>query len=263
MGKNARVYSNTFWSKKRCDNNLSIKDLSDLLGSSYTQTSKYLTGQTIPPEPAMHKICELFDVEFDVGKKEFYDAHANWEDEKNSKAKSTENVTFWQQQRLNKKVTLEQVAKEMPIDYSYLSKCLSGAVLPSTPMACKICDYFGVDYIKGAEEFNKAHNEWIIANPGKTKNRDKVHTRKYVVSDPPKATVVSETPQPTSAVATVSAYNPLSEIALELLYGIVSYKEYENIRSGNLTGKQLLEFLYKKVDFDVFWGILQTTGMLF
>lgn len=257
MGKNARIYSDTFWSKKRCDNNLSIKDLSDLLGSSYTQTSKYLTGQTMPPESAMRKICELFDVEFDVGKKEFYDAHANWEVEKNSKAKSTEQVTFWQQQRLNKKVTLEQAANTMSIDYSYLSKCLSGAVLPSTPMAYRICDYFGVDYIKGAEEFNKAHNEWIIANPGKTKNRDKVHTRKYVVPEDHKAEVVSTASQPE-----IQPVGSLSDNLLELMYGMVSYMDYENIRTGNLSGKKLLETVYKRVDFEMFWEILQAMGIL-
>ncbi len=261
MGKNARIYSDTFWSKKRCDNNLSIKDLSDLLGSSYTQTSKYLTGQTIPPEPAMRKICELFDVEFDVGKKEFYDAHTNWKAEKeerlNNKANSTEKITFWQQQRLDKKVTLEQVAKEMPIDYSYLSKCLSGAVLPSTPMACRICDYFGVDYIKGAEEFNKAHNEWIVANPGKKKNRDKVRTRKYVVPEDHKAEVVSTASQPE-----IQPVGSLSDNLLELMYGTVSYMDYENIRTGNLSGKKLLETVYKRVDFEMFWEILQAMGIL-
>ena len=67
--------------------------------------------------------------------------------------------TFWNQLRLGQGYTLVSLGAELGIDPSQLCKYFNGQVLPTTPIAVNICDKFGIDYITGAEEFNKLHEK--------------------------------------------------------------------------------------------------------
>jgi len=91
--------------------------------------------------------------------------------------------TFWQELCKQQKVSYARLSDVMRIDKSYLRKCFSGQIIPSTNLSVQLCDYFGVDYSIGAAEFNKAHIDWLAKNPGKFKKRSYVRSRKFDVSN--------------------------------------------------------------------------------
>lgn len=251
--RNPVLISDTFWSKKRIENNLSIKDLGEMIGASYTQTSKYLTGQQIPPEPMLKKLCDLFDVNYDVGLTEANIAHANWSPRlpksgKKKISKPSERFTkdtFWNRQRLAKHMTLKKLAKELDSDIGYLSKCLSGAVLPSTPHAAKICDYFGIEYTIGATEFNKAHEQWIAEHPGKKKHRNAIHSRKYSNSAV-KPTI--EVNAPNSSDTSVPEIPDVTDAILDKLYGKIPVDDFNLILAKADPNIDVLSITYGNVD---------------
>ena len=121
MSSVVRKFSKTFWSNKRVENGLSVGDLADLLNTSYTQASKYLTGQVLPTVDMRRKICTLFDVPYDVGEQEFINTHNLWKQNNNSKwatarkdnhpTETSAVDTFWNDIRKQKGVTLAQVEK--------------------------------------------------------------------------------------------------------------------------------------------------------
>ena len=79
--------------------------------------------------------------------------------------------TFWETMQKSRKISYMQLAKELNVDKSYLRKCLSGQIIPSTNLNVQLCDYFDVDYAVGATEFNTAHNDWLVRHPGQFKKR--------------------------------------------------------------------------------------------
>lgn len=85
--------------------------------------------------------------------------------------KTTQKDTFWNQKKQEFGVTLKQLSRDLDIDQALLSHFFTGRNLPSTDWSIKICDYFGVDYITGAEAFNAAHECWVAEHPGKSKQR--------------------------------------------------------------------------------------------
>ena len=95
--RNLRVGCKTFWSQKRHDAKLSIKDLSALTEVSYSMISKYLTGQVMPSDEKIRIMCDLFAVDFKEGKQEFRKAYIAWHkryDEDKSEEVATNTVNY-------------------------------------------------------------------------------------------------------------------------------------------------------------------------
>lgn len=270
MSSVVRKFSKTFWSNKRVENGLSIGDLADLLNTSYTQASKYLTGQVIPNAEMRRKICTLFDVPYNVGEQEFIIAHNLWKQNNNSKYAviqqdpltntSAATDTFWHNLRKQKDVTLSQIGKELHIDASWLSRCFTGQALPPTKTAVAICDYFGIDYAIGATEFNKAHDAWVKAHPGKRDKSGNIRSRKFDTKNATDAPNVDI--KPTSASDTdnsVSDTNETSKCIIPKLEEIAT--EVSEVPMSNTSSiKDIKEFLYHKISYDDFMLVMKETN---
>lgn len=72
-----RVHLNceTFWNHKRLDCNVSQQELAELLNVSDSTISNWFVGRYMPDNEIIQKICDIFDVDFQEGYKEFYKAH--------------------------------------------------------------------------------------------------------------------------------------------------------------------------------------------
>lgn len=270
MSRAVRKFSNTFWSNKRVENKLSIGDLADLLNASYTQASKYLTGQVVPNATMRRKICTLFDVPYDIGEQEFINAHNLWKQNNDSKYAvirqdtpintSATTDTFWHNLRKQKGVTLAQVGKELHIDASWLSRCFTGQALPPTKTAVAICDYFGIDYVVGATEFNKTHDAWIKAHPGKRDKSGNIRSRKFDTKNATETPIMDVTPAPTfSTDNSVSDINETPKCIIPELEEVAT--EVSEVPMPNTTGiKDIKEFLYHKISYDDFMLVMKETN---
>ena len=81
----AKTYKDTFWSKKRIDNNILIKDLAEMFGVSRSSMGAYFTGYLVPPEPLIDTLCEYFGVDKIEGTREFIKAHKEYDAECNER----------------------------------------------------------------------------------------------------------------------------------------------------------------------------------
>ena len=69
----------TWWNRLRVEKNIRYQDLSDLFGGCPSMWGGYFSGQHMPKEDAIKKLCDLFDVDYEEGLREFALAHRNWE----------------------------------------------------------------------------------------------------------------------------------------------------------------------------------------
>lgn len=67
-----------FWNALRVDKNIRYKDLAELFDNGVSTWGKYFSGQIMPSDDVIEKLCDLFDVPFEKGKEEFEIAHAEW-----------------------------------------------------------------------------------------------------------------------------------------------------------------------------------------
>ena len=172
--------------------------------------------------------------------------------------------TFWNKLRVKKGITLKNLGKELNMDHSWLSRIFSGAVLPPTPAAIQICDYFGVDYAEGATQFNKTHEDYVKNNPGKSK-RSPVRSRKFDVDNVSAHTETVQDPsveipesKPVTSNPTISGIKQptaLVSAVLKQLYNNISYDDFMTLLLCDPTEKDLLEFAYGKVDYDTYYKL--------
>lgn len=73
--KCAITYKDNFWSKKRVEQNVNVKEIALLLDAKYQTVSAYFTGQLVPHEDQIKTLCEYFDVDLIEGTREFHKAH--------------------------------------------------------------------------------------------------------------------------------------------------------------------------------------------
>ena len=77
------TFKDNFWSKQRVEKGMTIREIAELLGKSLSQVGMYFSGQMLPCETDARALCELFDVEFNVGQLEFQHAHRAWKADHN------------------------------------------------------------------------------------------------------------------------------------------------------------------------------------
>lgn len=122
--KPAVTFSNNFWSKKRVEQNITMKEIAEFLGIKVKTASAYFTGQALPPERLIMKLCDFFDVNPIEGEREFINAHRAYDATHNrtlilsartqSKIKEATKISTDSTPTLEEEPTLaEQVAKEI------------------------------------------------------------------------------------------------------------------------------------------------------
>ena len=91
MGKTGRkqrplARKDTFWNRKRIENNAKYEELSEVLHISKSAIGSYMSGQLIPSDNIARQLCDLFGVDYAQGLLEFQHAHREWKSDRNGKA---------------------------------------------------------------------------------------------------------------------------------------------------------------------------------
>ena len=74
----AVTYTDTFWSKKRVESGLTLKEVAEAIGCTHKTTAAFFTGRTIPSDDIIARIASLFDVDVDEATTQFYRAHRGY-----------------------------------------------------------------------------------------------------------------------------------------------------------------------------------------
>lgn len=74
----ASMKKQTFWNEIRVKANCRYSDIADLIGRSQSFCSMLFSGELMPVDKTIEKLCDFFDVDFDTGKREFEKAHREW-----------------------------------------------------------------------------------------------------------------------------------------------------------------------------------------
>lgn len=88
----ARSSKSTFWNELRVKNGYSYQDLADTLGHDMSVVGKWFTGHTVPKEKSLRELCDLFGVDYALGKEEFVKACEAKKSAKRKNSKHTSNV---------------------------------------------------------------------------------------------------------------------------------------------------------------------------
>ena len=75
----AITFKDNFWSRKRVEANITMKEIAELLEIKVKTASAYFTGQIVPHEHQIKLLCELFNVDTLEGEREFIKAHKAYE----------------------------------------------------------------------------------------------------------------------------------------------------------------------------------------
>ena len=272
MGKKCK--SDNFWTRKIAECGYTFKDLSPYLKVHMTTVRYYFVGKILPADDKIKDLCEFFGVDFDEGKAEFvkifdawgdthpeyvkkisyYERRNRYEKRKSDLPKPSENTNklrgnpgkadnFWRALRIEKNVSYETIAKAARCTPTQIKNYFSGTNMPAAKKIKYICEYFGVDYRVGKKEFKNIRNAWVAAHSGIAA------PVKVAPVQTPEPIIVKETP-----AVTASAKAP--ESIMELLYGKVSFEEFNQIITGQLS-EDLLRSLYGKVDFNLFMQLFR------
>ena len=132
---------------------------------------------------------------------------------------------FWSKQRVEKGMTLREIAELLGSDEKRVGAYFSGFIMPSKQTIKELCDLFGVDFKKGDLEFQHAHRQWKAE-----------HGKKVSYSASPRRKKDIEN----------------AEDVLESLYGNLSCKEFLDIYNAMIGNADdtvnPLAILYHKVD---------------
>lgn len=181
--------------------------------------------------------------------------------------------TYWNRKRIEKKITLQALSAEIGCTVALLSKYFTGAIIPPTSVAYRICEFFGVDPIEGATEFNNAHEIWIAKHPGKRKKRSVVHSRRFYpptdvapkdtavstqvsIAEPDNVSAISDAPCTTAITVSDTARSKKDQL-YAMVYGKLSYDEFMALAfNPDTTVNMFLNAAYNKVDCKTFLEML-------
>ncbi|MBR3117703.1 MAG: helix-turn-helix transcriptional regulator [Oceanobacillus sp.] len=196
---NATAKKSTWWNRKRIDSNMTFDDIQDITGVPAPTMSKHFSGAKMPTDGRIKILCNLFDVDFDEGKRHFEEACAAYKpikytrmvqvttmkpkelqalkkaeekisirhQEKNKKertwfVKKGREVTWWEHKRLEKGISYRIMSEELNISKASLNKYFTGANYPSVDRSDIICDYFGVDRKEGYDHFKEGYDNYLF-----------------------------------------------------------------------------------------------------
>lgn len=91
-GSDIRTFKDNFWSLKRVEANVTIRELAETIGIKETTLGSYFTGQSMPKQEIVYALCDWFGVEYIKGEREFLKAHKAYDAQRNGKkVKATAN----------------------------------------------------------------------------------------------------------------------------------------------------------------------------
>lgn len=80
-GRTCRAHGkkDTFWNQVRVKSNITQKEVAEYLGCSKSLAGFFFSGQLVPKDEHIDKLCELFGVDRILGEREFRKAHRDWD----------------------------------------------------------------------------------------------------------------------------------------------------------------------------------------
>jgi transcriptional regulator with XRE-family HTH domain len=76
--RSSHTFKDNFWSRKRVECDMKIKEVGEAINQPLKRVGQYFTGQALPNDDIIHDLCDLFDVDFVTGKREFINANKIW-----------------------------------------------------------------------------------------------------------------------------------------------------------------------------------------
>ena len=278
MGK--RVITDNFWTRKNAENGYIFKDIANLLGVCPSTAAYYFCGRILPDDDKIRKLCEFYDVDFAEGKEEFRKAFDSWGESHSdryvnkgnyyerrnrhtSPAKNKPMATtledipqnrtrgnpgkadnFWRSLRVNNNVSYDTLATVTDCTTLQLKNYFAGKHMPKSKTIKALCEFFHIDYKLGKKEFKNINSAYIATRSGLVSPTTEVKSDEVEV-------VPVQVSTPTAPVAPKT-----SESIIEMLYGKVSFEEFNQILAGQ-TSEDLLHSLYGKIDFDLFMQLVR------
>ena len=257
-----------YWEDKRLNKGLSFKQISKLLNMTDAGVRNYFTGRTSPTPDKMKILCDALDADYDEGRNAFLQAYYQYRvdhrqklytpqlivpDKYKTRPKPPPNITpraykdtFWNRLRIARNLRIVDIQRQMYPKQGNTGRIklynwLNGRNVPPEARAREICDFFGVDYAKGMEEFKIAHSEWLSAR----------NHRIFQYS------TTENIKQKTWILDT-------EESILHNIYSKISYEEYK-IFESNLKQrlyKEAFQTLYGKLNFDDYYQIQASVDTL-
>lgn len=159
--------------------------------------------------------------------------------------------TYWNKKRVEADVSISELADLMGVKRATMGAYCSGYLVPHPDVMKQMCEFFGVDFIKGKSEFEKAHKAWDATHKRTLKaSARKPKKTKDKTVDIAELVVQSNTPLVTTSVHSNRA---VCETILKAVYHKVDYDDYSRLSDYlyNGTGDPL-EVVYGKVDLKTF-----------
>lgn len=155
--------------------------------------------------------------------------------------------TFWNRIRVEQKITYKDLSDILNLHPSTISKFFSGAEMPSKERVDILCDFFGVDYETGYDEFCKANNKYYKTE---VDNSDLDVDIDSILKDEG-YTKVSESVDEPDCTEEQPTHEIPKSLLLELIYGKVPYETFFKFITLVVDGKgNPLEEIYGKVSFE-------------
>ena len=112
----AFCYKDTFWNKKRIEQNIKVKEISELLGCPYSTAGAYFSGLCIPEENDIKTLCEFFGVDIILGQREFINAHKEYDALQKRELKYSARKKPTKTTPISKHDTFEKIEETKPIN---------------------------------------------------------------------------------------------------------------------------------------------------
>ena len=142
--------------------------------------------------------------------------------------------TFWSKQRVEKRMTIKEIAETIGLPEKQVGAYFTGMLMPKEQTIRDLCELFDVDYHTGNLEFQHAHRNWRAEHGAPLKYSAKRGRKKSITS---------------------------AEDILETLYQVLSCSEfidiYNVIRGSASANVNPMRILYNKVDYDTYTAITE------
>lgn len=162
---------------------------------------------------------------------------------KNTKAAYARKDTFWNKERVEKKLTFRELSEIIGESDKRLAGYFSGYLLPKDATIRQLCDLFDVDYSIGNLEFQHAHRQYKAE-----------HKLGVAYSSKKKSTTSNKKVKKNTPISTV-------EDVLEILYNNISCAEFIEIYkalTGVATDINPLKVLYGVIpDYETYYNIVK------
>lgn len=258
--------ADTFFQKQLVASGYNLKDMAMIIGCSYRYAVAYFSGNVMPTASTIRIICDTLGVDYEKGVQEFIDAYDAWGEAhkdthvkfsntykpKASKAKYA-NVeykrhkvrwSFWRTKISGYGVSVKDLAKFLNKSTAVINNYLSGHIMPDDDVIKFFCNKFNVNHDRAYAEFRKEFDRW-------TEEHAKTHEvvgNYHVLKDHKSVEKPNAIEQKGISMDAMKC--------LQLVYGKLSYEDFQKVSQLHTSYMEFIEFLYGKVDFDTFRGIV-------